>query len=139
MDDFKTYLSTKRMIPSHHVDFYVMWVSQFFKFLNKGPAAKITEQEIEAYLKQLSKKYEDWQVKQAKEAIDIYFFYYSRKSDKTIPSLDQNNAWKVAADEMVRMLRLKHRALATEKTYLGWLRSFYRFSAPIFWRFYECR
>ena len=35
--------------------------------------------------------------------------------------------WKVRADEMVRMLRLKHRSLSTEKTYLSWLRSFYQF------------
>ncbi len=28
---------------------------------------------------------------------------------------------------MINVLRLKHRALSTEKAYLGWLRSFYRF------------
>ena len=28
---------------------------------------------------------------------------------------------------MIRMMRLKHLSLNTERTYLGWLRSFYKF------------
>jgi hypothetical protein len=28
---------------------------------------------------------------------------------------------------MIKVLRMKNRALRTEKAYLGWLRSFYRF------------
>jgi integron integrase len=46
---------------------------------------------------------------------------------KRLISANNTDQWKVAANEMIRMLRLKHRSLSTEKTYLGWLRSFYRF------------
>jgi hypothetical protein len=31
------------------------------------------------------------------------------------------------AHDLINALRLKHRALSTEKAYRGWLRSFYRF------------
>ncbi len=38
-----------------------------------------------------------------------------------------HDSWRHAADDMQRMLRLKHRSYATEKAYLGWSRNFYRF------------
>ena len=41
--------------------------------------------------------------------------------------INSNDQWKIAADEMSKMLRLKQRRPATEKAYLYWLRQFYRF------------
>jgi len=40
---------------------------------------------------------------------------------------DASAAWKAVADEMIRMLRLKQLSHNTERTYLTWLRSFYKF------------
>lgn len=39
-------------------------------------------------------------------------------------------AWKHAANEMLKMSRLKHRSYSTEKTYLMWLRTFYKYIDP---------
>jgi site-specific recombinase XerD len=41
--------------------------------------------------------------------------------------LQSDTLWRAVAQDMINVLRLKHRALSTEKAYLGWLRSFYRF------------
>jgi hypothetical protein len=43
-----------------------------------------------------------------------------------------SEAWKKAADDMVKRLRLKNRAYKTEKTYLNWLRDFFRFFGSMF-------
>jgi hypothetical protein len=69
-----------------------------------------------------------WQVKQAQEAIRIYL-YYTNQPKKTLISADSNikAQWKSVASEMVNMLRLKQLSLQTEKTYMHWLRDFYRF------------
>ena len=42
-------------------------------------------------------------------------------------SVDDKQQWRFVANEMKNMLRLKQRALATERNYLSWLRRFYRF------------
>jgi len=109
----------------------LLWVSKFFSFLNKGPGSGIADHEVKLFLSYLSRKYEDWQVKQAKEAINIFSFYYRQITKRTEISLTQDIQWKAATDEMTRILRLKRRALTTERTYLGWLRSFCRLSAPV--------
>jgi len=46
------------------------------------------------------------------------------------PSADisADDQWKAAATLLKNSLRVKHRSLNTEKTYLGWLRSFYRYA-----------
>ena len=69
-----------------------------------------------------------WQVKQAVEAIRIYL-YYTNQPKNTLISADRNikAQWKSVASEMVNMLRLKQLSVQTEKTYMHWLRDFYRF------------
>jgi len=72
MQDFKAYLLTKRIASSKAVDFYINWVTQCYRFHYKRPADTVTKQEIEAYLKHLSKSRESWQADQAAEAISLY-------------------------------------------------------------------
>jgi hypothetical protein len=110
MDQFESYLKSGLSIPEKRRKFYLAWVSGLFAFHNKGPMAEISTDEIEAYLRRLSKSREEWQVKQAKEAIDLFLFFRGKRlRQPSKKSLDMDAAWKEAADEMVRMLRLKHR------------------------------
>ena len=132
MKRFKTYLIAKRIVPEKRVPYYVSWVSRFYAFCNKNPGDDVSDAEIDKFLRHLNKSCEEWQIKQAKEAVDLYRFIH-RKS--TVPGgdtlMDADSRWKQVADETVRMLRLKHRSMSTEKTYLGWLRDFYRFCRPM--------
>jgi hypothetical protein len=78
-------------------------------------------------LSSLEKKCREWQIKQADKAIRLYRYFQAsvkHRSIKNSNSLDEQ--WRYAADEMVRMLRLKQRALRTEEAYMQRLRSFYR-------------
>jgi integron integrase len=128
MQNFKSYLLAMHIAGPKAVDYYLHWVTRFYRFLNKQPGDTITQQEIDAYLKHLAKSRESWQVDQAAKAISLYQFFNNRKEvgngDKTIDSRDQ---WKKAADDMHKILRLMHRSYRTEKAYLGWVRRFYRF------------
>jgi integron integrase len=110
------------------IQYYLAWISQFYAFCNKKVGSTVSENEISHYLKQLSKKSEEWQVQQASDAIHLYFFYLRRKS--VLDSNGKNKpdeTWWLLAEQFVRVLRLKHRSASTEKTYFSWLRSFYRF------------
>jgi acetyl/propionyl-CoA carboxylase alpha subunit len=128
MQDFKTYLLSMRIAGPKAVDFYLNWVVQFYNYCRKKPGDTVSKQEIEKFLHHLSKKREDWQVDQASQAIKLYQFHEKRIEDGSArQSSDSKSQWKAAAEDMRKMLRLMHRSYRTEKTYLGWVRRFYRF------------
>ena len=128
MDRFKDYLLAKRIVPENKILSYIAWVSQFYAFCDKIPGDDVSSAEVERFLKHLTKFREEWQIKQAKEAIELYGFT-SRQASGPLGNrtMESNSQWKSVSQETVRMLRLKHRSLRTEKTYMGWLRDFYRF------------
>ncbi|MEW5948293.1 MAG: integron integrase [Thermodesulfobacteriota bacterium] len=126
MEDFKTYLLSKNIVPETKLVYYISWITQFYAFCGKNPGDDVSSEEIASFLKHLTKSREDWQVDQANEAIQLYLYYNQRKCQNKA-DLGTNTQWKAVAQDMIRMLRLKHRSLNTEKTYMGWLRSFYRF------------
>jgi integron integrase len=128
-DTYSNYLKIKAKIPENQISFYLRWVTQFFSFCDKTPDLPFSSDEVHAFLKSLSHQCEDWQVGQAKKAIELYRFLqsknntqYHKEGSKTF-----SDAWKKAADSMVKRLRLKQRSYRTEQTYMGWLRDFYRF------------
>jgi hypothetical protein len=125
MKEFKNYLLSRHVINDKKAGFYLYWVTRFYNYCGKHPGNEIAKGDIERYLKSLSKRREDWQVKQAAEAIQLYLFYKKRKHvDRTQEALDGGAQWRAVADDMHKMLRLKHLSLRTEQTCLGWVRRF---------------
>ena len=128
MEKFKAFLLNEQLIPEKKILFYLMWVTRFYSFCNKGVDENVSHKDIEKFLKHLSKSNEEWQVNQAKEAVELFLFFRRRGlQSSSQKDIDADTRWKSVADEMVRMLRLKHRSLRTEQTYNRWLRDFYRF------------
>ena len=126
MQDFKAYLSEMRICGYKAVDFYIHWVTQFYRFAHKCPGEAVTDQEKEAYLRHLSKNRESWQVDQAEKAIALYLFHEKRKEDNLSKTENKSSdQWKATVDGMRRMLRLMHRSYRTEQAYIGWVRRFY--------------
>ncbi|MEA1884655.1 MAG: integron integrase [Thermotogota bacterium] len=76
----------------------------------------------------LTKYREEWQVNQAKEAIKLYG-YFQKREKRGSESCGESvaHSWEKALEELVRMLRLKHRALSTERSYVSWAKSFIQF------------
>ena len=129
MEQFKSYLLSKNLTDEKKVGFYLSWVTRFNEFCNKKPEDSITEEEIERYLKHLSKSREEWQVRQASEAINLYQFFKNRKNtEHSKAGLEESAQWKSVAEEMHKILRLLHRSYRTEQAYIGWVRQLYRFT-----------
>ena len=129
MNGFKAYLQDKRLVPAKRISFYAAWVSKYVAFCENPENRGLDESQLtDNFIRKLSRKHEDWQVVQATEAIKLYRYYLRRMNQ---PSPENNGSaaeqWRQVAEEAVRMLRLKHRSMSTEKTYMGWLRRFYRF------------
>ncbi len=128
IDAFRSYLETQQVVAEKQVDYYLAWVRGFFRFLKTSEQAPVSQEEVNAYLKHLSLSREAWQVRQAKEAVRLYLYFVKRS--RAVPEKARslfNSRWHGAAGEMKRMLRLKHRAFATEKAYMTWVRDFFRF------------
>ena len=90
MKRFKNYLLTKRIIPENRVPYYLEWVSKFYAFCDKEPGDDVSTGEVETYLRHLSKFCEEWQVKQAKEAIELFRFV-GRRSDSPKGNRDMDS------------------------------------------------
>ena len=64
MEKFKKYLILTQIVPEKIVQFYVNWVSKLYQSCKKDPGATVTQNEINAYLKNLSKHCEQWLINQ---------------------------------------------------------------------------
>lgn len=110
------------------MSYYINWVSWCLKCSSKSFGDELTSSQIDQFLNKLSKTKEQWQVDQAALSIRLYQYYVKSKSRPIYhETVDDKQQWRFVADEMKNMLRLKQRALATERSYLSWLRRFYRF------------
>ncbi len=128
MNRFRNYLFSKGIATDKNINFYQMWVTKYLDFQKSRSLKNAGNDNIKQFINGLGKKYSDWQIDQANQAVQAYYLYQTQ----TIPPQNPANGstdthWKQVADEMIRMLRLKQHSLRTEKTYLSWLRQFYRF------------
>ncbi len=128
MEKFKSYLLSSRIANEKNHAFYLHWVAQFYGFCGKHPEDDAEQAEVERYLSYLSKRKEDWQVRQASDAIQVYLFFKKKNQPLSdVKNKHADKAWVDVAEEMQNALRLRHRSFRTEQTYLGWVRRFYRF------------
>jgi hypothetical protein len=128
MQEFRNYLVSINFTSKKESHFYELWVKKLYHYTGKTAESKLEKQDIDRYIKHITKSKKDWQVKQAQEAIRIYCFWKNKQVNNP-PTTDSNikAQWKTVGNEMINMLRLKQLALQTERTYMHWLRDFYRF------------
>lgn len=127
-DEYSNFLISKHIVAESKVTYYINWVAKCLKWSSKKFGDDLTPTEVDHFLKRLSKTKEQWQVDQAALSIRIYrYFIKTRNSVAHRATVDDKQQWRYVAKEMKNMLRLKQRALATERTYLHWLRRFYGF------------
>lgn len=131
LNAFERYLEANLVVSEKRRPFYVHWVARFLNYNGKQEAEPADDRNIEPFLQQLGKSAEEWQVKQAREALRIFFYFLSRGAENihaSIVEMEGNDAWKEVVDQMKEALRLRHRSMRTEQSYLKWLRSFYSYS-----------
>ena len=127
---YETFLTKKGSVKTQYVPFYLKWVSDCYGFLNEPLSNRLESEKKKQFLSHMAKQHEDWQVKQADTALRLYDYFLSRAISPTTgePSSQEEN-WRLLEERMRNALRLRHRSLSTEKTYLIWLRSFRAFVA----------
>ena len=99
MDSFKSFLVARKSVPEKRIPYYVNWVRRFQDTIGKRPDDPFTDDEVRQFLKGMELHHEEWQVKQAKEALDLYRFYRWRLlQDRPAEDGDNLKAWQEMAE-----------------------------------------
>ena len=132
LSEFRSYLRSNKSIPNKYASFYIKWVQDFVRFCQSQPNAQKPSMQVDRFLTRLAKTYEQWQVDQARHAIQHYCYFLERppRPDRFFEHPESIKDWKTAGETMVRVLRLKQRSYRTERTYIHWLRNFYSHVKP---------
>ncbi|MRR54267.1 MAG: hypothetical protein EG822_07125 [Deltaproteobacteria bacterium] len=121
---FEQFLVTNGAIQQKQIPYYVKWVTNCYATC-KVPADKILPaDQKKQFLHLLENSREDWQVKQAEQALRLYTYFVSRYGQRPEPTSDEGKKWNQIIEKMIKVMRLKHLSLNTEKTYTGWSRRF---------------
>jgi hypothetical protein len=82
MKDFQQFLTSGNFVSAKKMPFYLHWTRQCLSFYRKELKDSVSSDEIQAFLADLSKHKEKWQVEQAREVIKLYLFFKNRPSKK---------------------------------------------------------
>jgi hypothetical protein len=124
---FEQFLVSNGSIAPMQIPYYVKWVTECYAAC-KSPVDKIlAADQKKQYLEHLENTREEWQVKQAEQALRLYTFFVSRYGQRAVATSDEGKLWEQIVEKMIKVMRLKHLSLNTEKTYTGWNRQFQAF------------
>ena len=79
MDNLKTFFQSREGISKEKVKYYIGWLNKFLEFHN-GRMEDVSEGDLKAFGDHLENKgHEEWQVKQAQEAVFLYIEKFLNK------------------------------------------------------------
>lgn len=127
--DFGIFLLERKFINPGKEKFLVHWARKFFQYRKKNPPMDWPDQ-LPLFLENLtlSEGYKDWQIRQADQAVRLYYnnFLSPRDTEKerTTLSCSVPKTNQAALNTFNEALRLRNYAPRTVKTYLGWVRQY---------------
>lgn len=129
MEPFESWLAKTKHVPPKSIPWFRRWVETCISEFSLVTGDPIPRSAGMAFLKSLNNRHDDWQVLQAEQALKLYNYYLSRERHSSIGSQQKDSLNLEAILKRTRgILRLKHRSLSTERTYLSWLRRFAYFT-----------
>ena len=126
LSELKKYLSNLGRIKPKTIPYYLKWVADFYTFTGKRISEPFRNAEKEQFLAHLAQNHQDWQVKQADDALKL-FDYFLASRNKSLANTGDSQSWETLKNDVIKALRLRHRSYNTEKTYLSWLKQFQSF------------
>jgi hypothetical protein len=131
---FTEFLREKRRIADKHIPYYERWVAMYSSRAGQDPHSVQGEEDtaVRSFLSSLESRYEDWQVRQAWRALQLYFYYCGRRISNLGPGIlrpeaPTDSTRQALRANMIQSIRLKHLSLRTEKSYLSWVSRFLDF------------
>jgi integron integrase len=133
MQSFRDFLGSTGGIEIRRQPSLLRWVKIY---VAQAKRESINSQAMNDFLVSLSSKCPPWEVNQARRALQLYSYYRARnglpKEDSSAAARTEKKSypksipasWDLLEDEFIRIVRLKHLSLKTEKSYLSWILRF---------------
>ncbi len=128
LDGYADFLRRRRLAQPKHQPHLVQWVREFLIFAAEHRGHTF-EQTLALFLTTLGKRtgIKPWQIRQAADAVRIYRYQYQADAGEAGEE-EAKKVWTGNEDgllaQMREIIRLRHYAKNTEKTYLHWTRRF---------------
>ncbi len=130
---FAQYVEEQKCIPARQKPYFLRWVALFCEQTRLAQKLPL-EFDKAVFFSRIESELQDWQLAQARDAIALYCYFLREKSQDFV-SAEQGDGIHLSQtgveeqherilEEISRILRLKHRALSTERAYIGRVRDF---------------
>ena len=123
--EFQEFLSTSNLVQAKYIPYYAYWSRKFLSFSNKNTELN-HDLKVQKFLDDLRSRDNaaDWQIRQAHDAIRLYFNHFRNNGEGNIPNSNCLDNIDDLIDKMRQAIRIRHYSYRTEKTYLDWLKRF---------------
>jgi len=134
LQQFAEFLLKQRLVQPKSAPFIVRWVRQFLA--HPSEPGTLSDQ-VRAFCEGLERagRWQDWQIRQAEQAVRLYFVNFLRRTDWATPSAnraadpDGRTDPLAALDALRKRLRTRHYSYRTECSYVDWCRRFLEYLA----------
>lgn len=133
MQQFGEFLLRARLVRENAAPFHVRFVR---RFLGRPASTEPLSDRVRSFCEDLERQgLQDWQVRQAEQALRIYFVNFLRRTDwhrrAETPTVDADCGVNVleALSGLRERLRTRHYSLRTETSYVDWARRFLAYAA----------
>ncbi len=132
LQQFGEFLLKAQLIKEKAAPYCVRWVR---RFLTRPASNEPLADQVRRFCEDLERSgtCQDWQVRQAEDALRIYFVNFLQRADwhrkPVSPVLDDQHRTNplVALEELRRRLRSRHYSYRTECSYADWVRRFFAY------------
>ena len=131
LPEFQKFLVSRKLVPEKNASYYAYWANRFLAFSNNKENLS-QDLQIREFLNHLrvQKDIADWQIKQAKQALQLYIenFLKSGHSTSFPGSLQKGEIHFNLSETLSKMreaIRIKHYSYRTERCYIDWVKRFY--------------
>jgi len=132
LPDYQKFLLDHKLAQEKNISFLAYWVSRYLRFAERKGISQVEYREtaVVEFLEQLraDQRTTEWQARQADDAIRLYYFHYLCQKSGGIQKGDCDADSGAVLKEAERLIRLKHYAYSTERTYLQWIERFVDYS-----------
>jgi integron integrase len=134
LPEFQKFIAQRKLAAENQIPFYANWASKFLQFSNSRQD-KPLDLRIQMFLDVLKqdKKLQDWQFTQADNALKLYIHHFLAgntsvlsPATETAPENKYPDAQTVQ-EKIREILRIKHYAYSTERTYIDWFLRFHAY------------
>jgi integrase len=133
LQQFGEFLLKARLVKEQAAPYCVRWVR---RFLSRPASDEPLADQVRRFCEDLERsRCEEWQVRQAEQALRIYFVHFLKRTDWHRPPAstvldERGHASPLAALELLRQrLRTRHYSYRTECRYADWVRRFFDYLA----------